>query len=234
MSKIPYELKLKAIRNFTDFKFKRKRKHFTASEKAQITRYYNYAEKHNIIKFNEEENKFYINYKINKKAKAPKGFKKFKGLPEPEITYTERRTKGFKKIYIPFSLPSINLIEIDDKELKFEIEQELHSVLGPYYDDLNKTDFFTVVLANGREIGQKKARKTPKEKWVEGNSIGGAESPARKIRLLTEIILENVSWNTHNYGSYKEFLGPHESLVQAIILWKITKEKKRKSKKAKK
>lgn len=234
-----YAAQYAALKDYTSLRF-RNSKNFSPKQKREITAHLNVLLKQGLIKHSEHENKYIPLVKFipakNKKSKKDKlkGAPKINGIfirgatPRDKID-KKGRIKGefFDKILIPLDFTAWEatpdeLYETEDGEepetgtLYDFVYQELASALTPYYEELNYSDYFTVVTANGWEMGRGR-NKDPKKK--KGKEQARDVGKTRKVKILAEKITDLLA-----RAAIKYQIGL--SLVSGLYLYKFKKQRK--------
>jgi hypothetical protein len=227
MKKIKYSDKLNFIRNFTSLGIN-KRASFTPQEKRLISKYYNILRNEGVLK--EENNKIVSTVKFVKSKKKVKGKPLLSGYfikgakPNDKINRQGQIiTDNYIKTFIAIDF-SEAVIESDNDEPDEEIIEELLiDGLTPYYEELKTSDYFSLVVENGFEVGRGRFENTEDKK---ANRIGQGIGKQRKI---TELVYEIQKLLKRSVQKYKIA----ENLLSGIYLWKFINQKKPNKKQSK-
>jgi hypothetical protein len=231
MKKINYELKLKAIRPFTNLGIN-SRKHFSRQEKWYISYYYNKLLETRFIE--KDGSKFVQKVKFQKNKKSNvKGAPKLKGKfikgasPQDKVNSKGHIIKNHKiKIFIPLDFSDI-LEKVEyEEDIQAYVEKEVRAALNPYWKNLKEKDFFTIALIGGAEFGQNKRSITPKLKRRDGIEYATGIGKKRK---LFEISAQIAKLLTRSINKYKI----SENLIEGIYLWKFKNQRQKLKRKEK-
>lgn len=223
MANLKYSDKLKYIRPYTKLGIN-KNASFTPQEKRLIAKYFNLLEKEGVIR--KENGKFINTVKFVKSTKKQsKGSPKFTGYfikgakPSDKINKQGQIiTDHYIKTFIPANFSSA-LVEDEEEGDQIDedtIYQILVEVLTPYYEELKGSDYLTLVLENGFEIGRGKFT-NPNEKT--GQALTKGLSKAKKI---DELVYEIAKILRKSVDKYKIA----ENLLKGLYLWKFINQKK--------
>lgn len=237
-----YQQKLKLISDITTLginskKYNAKNPNFSRSEKIKITRYYNEAKESGF--FGIENEKFIPKVKLVKsKKKTAKGFPAFGGYFIQGAAPTDKLRGGkiikdnFEKTFIDMDFENVydEIIEEfveykndGENPAEFESSNEdqireiIFDAITPYYEELKRGDYFTIVLQNGWEIGRGQQKKQWKNK--RGQPIGEDLDGEDKIENLAQKINELLSRAVAKYETTV-------TLVKGVYLWKFKNQRK--------
>lgn len=233
--KLNYEEKLVAIRPFTKLPIKN-RKNFTKTEKWYITHYFKILKSEGFIEYDREEKKFTQKGKFTRNKKGNVGEGRIRGAPRTAGRFirgakqSDRVTKGGKIIREHYTKEFIktDFSDVIEQEIidNGEVLEILFESIGKRIYKIIPSDYFTIVLENGHEIGQNQRAKTPKEKRKEGKAVGKGLTIDDKIFEVGERITELLIKARNKYKI--------EDLIKGIFLWHFTNQRKPTQKEVKK
>lgn len=221
-----YAEKLKSIRPFTRLRIKN-RINFTPSQKRLITIYYNELTENGLIeniggKYIQKSKYIRNQKKPFKGAYNKKGHPRIKGnfyqgaLPQDKLDKRGRILKGaYIKEFIPIDFTGF-AVEGTKEFIKNKLEIALEGHV------LKESDYFSMVLIGGWEIGQNMKHKTRINQRRNGPKIKiskGKEIRNNKIRELTNFIFEALSTSMKKYEV-------KENLLIGIYLYKFKNQRK--------
>lgn len=232
MAKKPlgYQEKLKAIKNYTSLginskKYNAKNPNFSLREKKIITKYYNTLKTSGYFDYDPEEQVFIPKVKIVKsKKKKQKGSPRLNGYivqganPNDKIRGGKIIKGNYEKIFIPMDFSDLPVG--DDDALDEVITEVVFDAITPYYEDLKYGDYFTIVLQNGWELGQRKGKAIEKDKRRDGQKIAEDLEGEDKFMNLVDKIRELIEYARNKYKM------ENKEMVTGIYLWKFTNQRK--------
>lgn len=200
-SSIDYRVKFKAIKNYTQLGINSNKKNYTPQEKRQITRYYNLlkgAGFFDIQKSGEfiEKVKFVKGNKKTKISGAPrlKGTFIWGAAPTAKVKGNKIIGEFYDKTFLPldtrvFDDPDLDLdLELSEyDEIALEV---INEAVAPIYEDIKTADYFSFVLQNGSEIGQKKSSRVKKISRRDGQKYAANVGPDLKLSILADSLAE--------------------------------------------
>lgn len=239
---LDYQTKLKLLSDITTLginskKYNAKKPNFSRSEKIKITRYYNYAKESGF--FGVENQRFIPKVKLVKsKKKKAKGFPGFGGYfiqgaaPDDKIRGGRIIKDNFEKTFIPMDFENVydeiieewveeynqgatpaEFVAENSEEL---IDQIIFEAITPYYEELSRGDYFTIVLQNGWEVGRGQSQKWKSKK---GQAIAEDLEGEAKLKNLSEKINELLSRAVAKYQTTK-------TLVSGVYLYQFLNQRK--------
>lgn len=159
------------MNGFFDFGMRDNRKNFKPKEKALIKRITNSLLKEGLIYFDEEKSQYIQPFKFvktGKKEQLPGIKQELKGRFIRGARATQK-TRGntiigehFDKIFIPLDLSAIEDVDPNDDLNIYRryVADDIAIGIGQVgYKTLMKMDYFTIVVANGWEVGRGKVRR---------------------------------------------------------------------------
>lgn len=221
---LSYQQKLNIIKDITTLginskKYHAKNPNFTRTEKWLISRYYNLADQEGYLNYREKGEGFRVKFVKTKKRKEKKG-KRFKGYfyqgagIEDKIVNGKIIKGAYEKTLVELNFGKISRLK--EKGLKAAVNRTLKKNADKL--SLVDGDYYTIVLQNGWELGQKN-RKQQIEPRKDGVKIAEDFEGIKKLEKLTEKIVEQLKQGMDKYQ-----LGTM-ALVKGIYVWKFRKQR---------
>lgn len=181
MSKHPFNYRQAylAVSQYADLNINKRTLKFSPGQKGKITKAVKALLHEGLIYFDEEKNKFspavkFVRMKHPEKREKIKGIKNTLNGQFIRGARPGQKTKGqtiytanYTKIYIPMDFSGIEKYNDLSNMEKFAYEV-ISTEIAPYYSDIKKADYFTILVANGWEIGRGQLTRSsyPKKKII--------------------------------------------------------------------
>jgi len=213
-----YSQLFKAIKPFVKLNIPHNKKNFTRQEKWYISRYSTILIGDGLIK--EEGGTYHQTVKFQKgKSSTTKGAPKLKGRfiqgakPSDKVIGGIIQKDNYSKTFIKLDFSGSE--EIDPDQLYDFVYEILSIGLMPFWDKIQKADYFSIVVSNGWEI---KLGNPDALKYTDGLTKG------RKLEELAKQITKLLKKSIEKY----EIKG---MLISGIYIWKFKNQRKKMTKK---